>query len=62
MIQYVITKDVYRRLISFKGSLICKKCSKELKIGDYVKGNRNSGTSKLYHCNCYDNLFIDLED
>ena len=36
--------------------------SKDLKIGDCIKGHRNSGTSKLYHDECYDQLFIDLED
>ena len=50
LIQYVLTKDVYQRLVRFKGKPICKKCGKELKIGDCIKGNRNSGTSKLYHC------------
>ena len=48
--------------MSFKGKLACKKCGKELRIGDYLKGNRNSGTSKLYHCDCYEKLFIDIED
>jgi hypothetical protein len=60
--QYVLTKDMYKRLLSFKGKLICKKCLKELKIGDCVKSNLNSGTSKLYHCKCYDQLYINLED
>ena len=62
MIQYVLNKDVYKRLMTFKGKIFCKKCGKELKIGDSINGNRNSGTSKLYHCDCYDQLFIDLED
>lgn len=62
MIQYVITKDLYQRLVSFKGKLVCKKCGKELKVGDFVKGNRNSGTSKLYHHDCYDKLFIELDE
>jgi hypothetical protein len=63
LIQYVITKDIYSRLLSFKGkNLFCKRCSKELKIGDHIKGSRNSGTSKLYHAECYDQMFIDLED
>ena len=62
MIQYQIDKHVYNRLISFKGKVFCKKCGKELKIGDFVKGHRNSGTSKLYHCKCYDQLFIELDD
>ncbi len=62
MIQYLLTKQKYPRLMSFKGKLVCKKCGKELRIGDYVKGNRNSGTSKLYHCDCYEKLFIAIED
>jgi hypothetical protein len=61
MIQYVIKEDVYKRLLTFKGKVICKKCGKELKIGDRVKGHRNSGTSKLYHHECFDQLYIDLE-
>jgi hypothetical protein len=60
-IQYVLNRDKYQRLIKLKGKLVCKKCSKELKIGDSVNGNRNSGTSKLYHSDCYDKLFIDLD-
>ena len=62
LISYVLTKDVYRRLLRFKGKLVCKKCSKELEIGDKIKGNMNSGTSKLCHSKCYDELFIDIED
>ena len=62
MIQYALTKEKYRRLRSFKKSIICKKCDKALKIGDYIKGNRNSGTSKLYHSDCYESLFIDIKD
>ncbi|MEJ2272860.1 MAG: hypothetical protein P8X91_10430 [Candidatus Bathyarchaeota archaeon] len=63
MIQYVLKKDIYRRLLSFKGNnLVCKRCGKELKIGDYIKGSRNSGTSKLYHHDCYEEMFIELED
>ena len=62
MIQYQISKEVYKRLVSFKGKELCKKCGKELKIGDFVKGHRNSGTSKLYHYGCYDKLFIELDD
>jgi len=42
--------------------LVCKKCGKELKMGDFVKGHRNAGTSKLYHSYCYESLFIELED
>jgi len=61
LIQYVLTKEIYPRLIHFKGKMVCKKCLNELKIGDCIKGNRNSGTSKLYHSQCYDNLFIDLK-
>jgi hypothetical protein len=60
--QYVLTRDVYQHLLSFKGKLVRKICSKELKIGDCIKGNRNNGTSKLYNCECYDKLFIDLVD
>ena len=60
MIQYMLTKEKYSRLQSFKGRLFCKKCGKKLEIGDSIKGNRNSGTSKLYHDECYDSLFIDL--
>ncbi|MDG6222436.1 MAG: hypothetical protein IAX21_11805 [Candidatus Bathyarchaeota archaeon] len=62
MIQYALTKEKYGRIKSFKGNLICKKCGKELKIGDNIKGNRNSGTSKLYHDECYESLFIDIKD
>jgi hypothetical protein len=62
LIQYVLEKDLYNRLLSFKGKLFCKKCGKELKIGDCIKGHRNSGTSKLYHHDCYEQLFIELED
>jgi len=60
MIQYLLTKEKVGRLKSFKGELICKKCGKKLQVGDYIKGNRNSGTSKLYHDECYESLFIDL--
>jgi hypothetical protein len=62
MIQYTITNEKYNRLKSFKDNLFCKKCTKELRIGDYIKGNRNSDTSKLYHAKCYEKLFIDLDD
>ena len=61
MMQYVLTEKKYHRLVSFKGKLVCKKCLKELQIGDCIKSNRNSGTAKLYHCDCYDKLFIDLD-
>jgi hypothetical protein len=56
----MLTKEKYSRLKSFKGRLLCKKCGKELEIGDFIKGNRNSGTSKLYHDECYESLFIDI--
>jgi hypothetical protein len=64
MIKYVLTKDVYQRLLSFKGKerLVCRRCSLELKIGELVKGSRNSGTSKLYHSKCYESLFINVRD
>ena len=64
LIEDVLKKDVYQRLLSFKrkSRLVCKRCSQELKIGDYIKGSRNSGTSKLYHAECHDQMFIDLED
>ena len=59
----MLTHDKYQRLLSFKkGKLVCKKCLKELKIGDCVKSNLNSGTAKLYHCECFDQLFIDVTD
>ncbi|PVX25285.1 MAG: hypothetical protein CW716_08300 [Candidatus Bathyarchaeum sp.] len=61
--QYVLTSDRYKRLKHFKkGKIVCKKCLKELKIGDCVKSNLNSGTAKLYHSKCFDSLFIDLPD
>jgi len=62
LIRYVLTKKRYLRLRHIKSKLVCKKCLKELKIGDCIKSNRNSGTAKLYHCDCYDKLFIDLSD
>lgn len=62
LFSYVLRKEVYKRLVHIKGQLRCKKCGKELKVGDYVKGHRNSGTSKLYHSNCYENLFIEIDD
>ena len=61
--QYILTREIYQRIIGFKKSkLFCKKCLQELKIGDCVKSNINSGTAKLYHCKCYDELFLEVED
>ena len=60
MIQYTLRKDVYNRLLHLKGKLVCKKCGKELKMGELVKGHRNGGTSKLYHSKCYDSLFMEI--
>ena len=30
----ILTRSVYQGQLSFKGKLVCKKCNKELKIGD----------------------------
>ena len=61
MIQYTLRKGVYNRLLHLKGKLVCKKCGVDLKMGELVKGHRNAGTSKLYHSDCYENLYIDLD-
>ena len=57
-----ISNSCFSSRHNFKTQLIRKKSSKELKIGDIVKGNRNSGTAKLYHYTCYDNIFIAVDD
>jgi len=61
LIQYVVEKKIYQRLKA-KGKLFCRKCYKELKIGDAVKSVRSNGKAKIYHCKCFESLFLDIKD
>lgn len=42
--------------------LLCRRCAREVQIGeDAVKTSRNRNL-KLYHKTCYDSMFIDVDD
>jgi hypothetical protein len=56
---YTLTGEIIkRRILPHSIPLECYKCCKELHIGDKVVRKRR----KIYHQECYENMFINLPD
>lgn len=62
MNNYILKRDIYLRLLRSKKNLCCVRCGKELQIGDSVKSKQSHKITKLYHSNCFDKMYIELDD
>lgn len=59
--RYVLTRRVYTTLVGRGYKLVCKICEQKLHIGDCVESKPSKYRNrKFYHCDCYDDSFIDL--
>jgi len=59
--RYVLTRRVYTTLIGRGYKLICKICEEPLQVGDCVESKPSRYRKrKFYHCDCYEDSFIDL--
>ena len=60
---YTLTKRVETVLIGRGYKLVCKICEKKLEVGDCIESKPNKYKNrKFYHCDCYQDSFIDLPD
>lgn len=61
--RYILTKRTYNVLIGRGYKLVCKICKYPLQIGDCVESKPSKyRRRKFYHCDCYDESFIEVED
>lgn len=60
--RYTLTKRIYSTLKGRGYNLVCKMCNRPLHIGECIESKPNKyKMRKFYHCECYDNSFIDVE-
>ena len=63
MTRYKLSQRVYTTLVGRGYHLICKICEKKLEVGDCIESKPNKYKNrKFYHCDCYQDSFIDLPD
>lgn len=62
--KFVLTQNVITRLLNRVQSVNCEVCEQPLEIGERVV-SRQSGhhniTTKYYHKNCYESLFLEVK-
>lgn len=61
--RYILNKRVLTTLTSRGYKLICKICGKKFVEGDCIESKPSKYRNrKFYHCDCYDDSFIDTGD
>ena len=63
MARYILSKRIYNTLRGRGYELICKICRCPLHIDDCVESKPSKYRKrKFYHCKCYDDSFIDVDN
>jgi hypothetical protein len=59
---YVLNPINFKHLtIWHLNNLVCQKCGMPLTVGDKIVDKRDKQICKLYHIECYEEMFIEME-